>query len=302
MLAPLSLAAALAIGCSGEVPAELPSESAPAKHAAENGAAENELIESYLAGRGFDTSDLQFEGDEVIVEGDTGMLRAVLLDAAQAEASGVVEKGYFNPGNALFSGKRITLSFGATVSPAWKTAYNAAAAEWNKQVPRFSQPGPGSAGVITVNKGRPNPPILNSSLAAAPLPPNRTITINENFSGAQACPGANIESLSATVKNNSALHEIGHILGFEHPPPHPTGGVRIAGTASSPNTGSTVAYSTVMDPGCAKTLIKLSSDDILSAQKKYPSCRTVCETNCLSQIDPGAIGLCIASCPQQCGG
>src|SRR5688572_5484506 len=114
VLVPLSLAAAL--GCSGE----FPSESAQATDAAEN-----DLIESFLAGRGYDTSNLEFEDDNVVVEGDMVIPRVQLLEQAEAELSGVVEKGYFNPTNARFAGNQIRLAFqpaggGFTaVSQAW---------------------------------------------------------------------------------------------------------------------------------------------------------------------------------------
>jgi hypothetical protein len=113
-----------------------------------------------------------------------------------------------------------------------------------------------------------------------------------------------LEGLPANVKTNVALHEIGHILGFEHPPPLATTGVRIPGTAASTNTtGDAASYSTVMESRCLG-LTKLSADDLLSVQKKYPapSCQVVCEFNCTFNVDPAQIGLCQASCPAQCGG
>lgn len=314
-LVPLTLIAAL--GCSGEYssaditsvspPLNDAPESAPSNDAADNApsndAAENALIESYLADRGFDTSSLQFEGDEVIVEGGIAVQRAVLLDAANPEVPELVEKGYFNSQNALFSGKSIKVAFAGVVSDAWKKAFNDAAKEWNKQVPRFSQPGPGSAGTITVQMGVDGQ--LVSSPAKANFPPNRTININPNFRS-NDCPNQNIEQVSATVKLATAVHEMGHTLGFTHP--FANQGVRITGTAQNTVTGSCsgtgcVSYSTVMlGRGCLASLTTLTNDDKLSAATKYPSCRTVCETNCLSLIDPGSIGLCMAACPQQCGG
>src|SRR5688572_30236593 len=205
-LVSLSLAAALGLGCSGEFPsAEVTSETTPLTDASEsapsNDAAENALIESYLANRGFDTSNLQFEGDEVIVEGGMAVQRAVLLDAADAEASGVVEKGYFRDGagGAVFSGKSIKLSFvlgddDKAVSGDWQTALNNAAKEWNAKVPRFSQPGPGSAGTITVKMAEDNQG--PTSPARGLNPPAQVININPNYDSSRTaspplCPLAN---------------------------------------------------------------------------------------------------------------
>jgi hypothetical protein len=325
-LVPLTLAAALGLGCSGEFPsAEVTPESAPA-----NDAAENALIESYLAKRGFDTSNLQFEGDEVIVEGGMAVQRAVLLDVADAEPSGVVEKGYFhNPGSvgSGFSGKSIKLSFvngdgGKAVSGLWQTALNNAKNEWNAKVPRFSQPGPGSAGTITVKMAVGDPRQGVTSPARGHNPPERLIEINPNYRSAPAdrCPLANgttgtadIETLTATAKFALAVHEMGHVLGFEHPRNRGPQAVHIPGTLANevPESGpgsscsgtACVSYPTVMlGRGCFQNLTSLQPDDVKSAQIKYPSCRTTCETNCLSLSDPGSIGQCIASCPQLCGG
>jgi hypothetical protein len=336
-LVSLSLAAALGLGCSGEFPsAEVTSESTPSTDASErapsNDAAENALIESYLANRGFDTSDLQFEGDEVIVEGGMAVQRAVLLDAADAEASGVFEKGYFRggAGGALFSGKSIKLSFvngdgGKAVSPLWQTALNNAKNEWNAKVPRFSQPGPGSAETITVKMAVGDPPQGGTSPARGHNPPERLIEINPNYKSppsppADPCPLADgstgvaeIETLTATAKFALAVHEMGHVLGFEHPRNRGPQAVHIPETLANavPESGpgsncdgtACVSYTTVMlGRGCFQNLTSLQSDDVTSAHKKYPSCRTVCETNCLSLIDPGPIGLCMADCPRQCGG
>lgn len=297
-LIPLSLAATLGVttlGCSGE----FPSEAAPSTDAAEN-----ELIESHLAGRGYDTSNLEFEGDEVIVEGDMVMPRERLLDAAEAEASGVVEKGYFNPTNSRFGGNKIRMAFKPAdasfpaVSNNWKNAFNAAAAEWNSKTPKFAfVGGPGSPVTITVRMGS-----FNTSQPARADGIGTALGIRLN--GAYNLPSCStsLEGVAANVKINIALHEIGHILGFEHPPPLATTGVRIPGTAASTNTtGDRSSYATVMESRClADTTLR--PDDILSAQKKYPapSCIEVCEHNCTFNVDPAQIGLCMSSCPQQC--
>jgi hypothetical protein len=226
----------------------------------------------------------------------------VLLEEAESEASGDVEKGYFHT-TGLFAGKRIQLSFAANVSLAWKTALNAAKTEWNNKTPMFARD-PGGAATISVvleafkkSNGTPE----TNAIAAGAIPSfPRIIKLNSNF--AQASCGGSLEGIPANAKINQALHEMGHVLGFAHPPPNPSAQARthIAGTAVS--TGSvSPSYATVMDQGC-NTRTALTADDVLSATKKYPSCITTCENNCLGSIDPAAIGLCMSSCPRECGG
>ena len=305
-LIPLSLAVTLGVtplGCSGE----FPSDNAPLNEAA-NDAADNALIESHLAGRGYDTSNLEFEGDKVIVEGDMVMPREPLLAQAEAEASGVVEKGYFNPTNARFAGNQIRLAFKSAdanfpaVSQAWKNAFIAAVAEWNNKTPGFKTlAAPLNPRTITVRMGSIN---VSQPARADGFPPALGIQLNTRYN-LSTC-ATSIEAVPTNVKINIALHEIGHILGFEHPPPllGSDGRVHIAGTATSTaTTGDTSSYATVMESRClADTTLR--PDDVLSAGKKYPAptCQQICEFNCTFNVDPAQIGLCQASCPQQCGG
>jgi hypothetical protein len=290
----LSLAATLgALGCSGEDISTIVGPHDPAEDA---------LISSHLEAQGYDTRTLHFEGDAVVVEDDMVMSRGVLLGEAEAEASGVLEKGYFITG-PLFAGKRVALSFAANVSSAWRTAFNAAKTEWNSKTPMFARD-PGGAGTISVsvqalvNSTTHRPDTGTIALGSIPTQ-GRSIILNSNYSNASC--GQTIENMSASQKAFQALHEMGHVLGFAHPPPNPTQSPRehIAGTAT--NTGLIEpSYATVMAQGCG-TRTTLTSDDILSAQKKYPSCVAKCENDCTFN-DPSQIGLCQAACPAQCGG
>lgn len=291
----LSFAVALgALGCSGEDISTI---------AGPNDPAEDALISSHLEAHGFDTSTLLFEGDTVVVEDDMLMSRAVLLDQAEAEASGFVEKGYIITG-PLFAGKRIGLSFAANVSSAWRTALTAAKNEWNSKTPMFARD-PGSTGVIEVRVEAFVNPVTHrpdtSTIAEGSIPSKgRLIKLNSNYSNASC--GQTIENMSASQKAFQALHEMGHVLGFAHPPPNPTANPRehIPGTAT--NTGLIEpSYATVMAQGCG-TRTTLTSDDILSAQKEYPSCVAKCENDCTFNVDPAQIGLCQSQCPAQCGG
>jgi hypothetical protein len=295
---------ATTLGCSGDVTAV-------------NGQyeAENELIQDHLEIHGYDTSTLQFEGDTVRFEDDMLLSRATLLDEAQAEATGTIEKGYFLNGGK-FAGKRIALSFAPGVSNLWQTAFKAARDKWNSAIPLARDPG--LAGTIIVSMvamvdGRGNPltgVIAEGSTPSIAATEGRTIKVNSNFSNrtpATGCGGTpltpvTIETLSANHKAYQALHEMGHVLGFAHPPPNPSQGTlfHIAGTAVSTTTTGDPSYSTVMAQGC-KTLTSLSADDALSARKQYPGCIDTCERNCTVNVDPAQIGLCQSACPAQCG-
>ena len=304
----LSFAVALGattIGCSGASTSEEAESSGLSRTAgSENDPAENALIQAHLEGQGYDTSTLRFDGGTVIVEDDMLMSRAALLREAEAEATGAVEKGYFIIGN-LFAGKRIQLSFQSGVSNAWKTALNAARDRWNTAIPLSRDPG--SAGTITVQLKA----IADTRVIAEGSPPDfgQVINLNTNFSSRTAqCGGTpanpvTIETLTANRKAYQALHEMGHVLGFAHPPPNPTANdrVHIDGTAVSPpaTPDGEPSYATVMAQGC-KTLTSLTPDDALSARKKYPGCIDTCERNC-TVLDPALIGPCQAACPAQCG-
>jgi hypothetical protein len=303
VLISLSLVGTLGtLGCSGEDISTIGNSTDPAEDA---------LISSHLEALGYDTSSLQFSGNTVIVEDDMVMSRAVLLGEAEAEASGVVEKGYFIadqnhtslPG-PLFAGKRIQLSFAANVTTAWRTALNAAKNEWNSKTPMFARD-PGGAGTINVSVQA----LVNSvthrpdtgTIATGTIPAQgHTITLNSNYSNTSC--GQTIDNMTANQKAYQALHEMGHVLGYAHPPPNPTLNARLHIDGTATNTGLLEpSYETVMAQGCG-TRTTLTPDDILSAQKKYPSCIAKCENDCTFNVDPSQIGLCQSACPAQCGG
>src|SRR5690349_20449435 len=215
-LTSLSLAVMLgatSTGCSGDFT------SVNGQYEAENG-----LIESHLADHGYDTSTLQFEGDTVRFEDDMLLSRTMLLDEAQAEAAGTVEKGYFLNGGK-FAGKRVALSFGPGVSQAWKDALTTARDKWNAAMPLARDPGAAGTIVVTMvamvdGRGTPRTSIIAAgSTPSVAATEGRTIKVNSNFSSRTpdaGCGGTplspvTIDSLSANRKVYQALHEMGHV-------------------------------------------------------------------------------------------
>lgn len=228
------------------------------------------------------------------MEGDIAMSRVALREEAQT--STVVDKGYVRRGVRL-AGDYIALNLRGALGSEWRKAVLVAADQWNDAAPAFRERA-GNPGIIDVERADLGTGTA-STMARASQPPESKITLNTRYSG--RC-GASIDEVSLQTKVYIALHEMGHVLGFEHQPParQNPDAQAIRGTS----TGS--GYATVMASGGCPTRTTLSEDDRLSARFVYPDrrvdpdCIPSCEENCLSSSSPELIGLCQSSCPDQC--
>ena len=246
---------------------------------------------------------LEFLEDKVIVEGDIAMSRTSLLGPGPsvleegAVTSDTIDKGYFRR-EARFGGGFIAVSLPDGLDPDWSAALLAAADQWNDACPAFRDRAgtPRSIDIVLGDLGVGT----NSTIARATPPPDEPkITLNSRYSSRCAIA---INLLTPEEKAYAALHEMGHVLGFEHQPP----GAQNTGTREVPGTSTGSDYETVMATGGCRSLTELTEDDLRSAAVVYPSrqvdpnCLPQCEENCLSLLSPGSIGLCQFACPDQC--
>jgi hypothetical protein len=288
--------AGVGLGCSGATGPD--SVGLASRDTASHDPAEDEIIRAQLAARGFDVSTLEFLDDEVIVEGDLAMSRASLLEGAATSGpiGETIEKGYFRR-EVRLGGGFIALNLPEDLDPDWSAAFLSAENQWNDACPAFRERAgiPGIIDIEVADLGLGT----NSIIARSTTPPAPKITLNARYGNLCA---TSIDLLTPEEKTYAALHEMGHVLGFEHQPP----GAQATGTREVPGTSTGSSYETVMATGGCRTLTTLSEDDLRSAAIVYPSrrvdpnCIPQCEENCLFQASPAGIGLCQFSCPDAC--
>jgi hypothetical protein len=242
------------------------------------------LVAGHLRSNGFTDFSIDRDDGTVLIEGDARATFADLLEAARsADDPSRNAQGYWaNPGTFIRGQLVLTFQprldlgvkivYGSSVSPEWRTAFNEAASAWasGRSCIRFV-----SSGYWTLNITK---VALDQELAAAEgsfptiglyqnqrtARPGPTIKINRDFHCSSPNCGK-IEQLSAAVKKNVALHELGHNIGFFHPE---------SGNAYRhiPGTASGTSYATVMhaNTDVNNPVTALSSDDILSRNKMFP--------------------------------
>lgn len=235
---------------------------------------ELEAIDAQLQRMGLDTSSVEYLPErEVRVEGDMVFDVDTLMDMA-AEASEEVEgfeldeetteKGYYwsITSNRLGSYARVpsgsvSMTFSSDVPDVWRTAFRDAAAAWSNSNPCISIREGGSGYPLNIQMSS-----TITAIADAKLPKARTsrgVAVGYN-------PGDRIRVSTLTFlfstnqRAYTALHEMGHTLGYMHP----REGTHIAGTSSG------TSYASVMStplPSSPRTT--LSSDDITSRNKLF---------------------------------
>jgi len=278
-----------AVACSGAASPD------SADGRASQDSAQDELIRARLEARGFDVSTLEFLDDQVIVEGDIALSRTSVLEEP-AGPSDTIDKGYFRR-EVRLGGGFIAVNLPDDLDPDWRDAFLSAAEQWNDAAPAFRDR-LGTPGIIDIVIGDLGPG-TSSSIARTTQPPSPQITLNSRYDSRCAI---SINLLTPEEKIYTALHEVGHVLGFEHQPP----AAQNPGTREVPGTSTGSTYPTVMATGGCRTLTELTEDDIRSVAVVYPSrrvdpnCLPQCEANCLFSPSPAEIGLCQFACPDQC--
>jgi predicted Zn-dependent protease len=225
-------------------------------------------VASYLEFLGVTEYEFDREENEVIVERDIAVAFADLLEQARTadRSDTLVEKGYWYKGPDARGGYTgavtypIQLVFDSNVPTAWKTAFNNAKAEWDanacityvtnatyKTTVKFVAL-PASDNAVYARGNFPTPVAGGNSAGA-------TIKINSAYNCTTSC---SINNLGSSLKEQVALHEMGHTLGFAHP----EDGHFISGTSAN---ASTVMSANFGAPGIAD----LTADDRASRDRAY---------------------------------
>jgi hypothetical protein len=266
-LTALSIAACavLGTGCAGSVETTEP----------EAQASDDALIAKYLQRQwGFEPSTIRIKGDRVIADGDGLFSKAELLDEIESTGFSLaptqMPQGYWygngtaSPAWAASDG---TFSFSASVPEAWRAAFRPAFGRWSaasgSDCVTFHEAGAGVYGInITVaDCGIADDGFPAEACSGYPKWLTQKGVSHFRLGQIQIDDGS-VGEPSSDWRIHTAMHEIGHALGFSHP----WQGYRISGTATNTAGCCSASYYTVMDYYGDTTL---SSDDLLSLSKKF---------------------------------
>lgn len=266
---------ALACACGSEA-------EAPSEEVVETGDSRTEQasIENYLATQGFELARVRFDGDEIRVDDDMVFDRRSILALAQTNAEAdaaeeLAEKGYWHAGSPVAPGSAFCFTFAASVSSSWRDAFRYGAAQWNAsgaQCLRLAEcEAAGNGGLITISVGDAGTSATGGQAGARATFPTWLRNIGPRVGNSIVIDTSVQGTADTSFQRNTAMHELGHTLGFTHP----RNGTFIAGSSSSTTGcgpgGCTASYPTVMDYNYVETTT--SSDDRLVARnryKKYP--------------------------------
>jgi hypothetical protein len=272
-----TLALTSLVGCSADVEQPLTRDALPSMP----GYTADEVDTMLLGARalGFNLDGAGVLDGQLLVEGDIGLDPETILSIG-VEVRGnnvsseplLAPKGYSsqitqvsNRGGVFYTliapdATSVKLTFDSDVPSAWKTAFRSAIVEWNGSACIDISESSGSERIrISMNSG------LSSSTIAKGMFPYKRQTgligrapIYTYFPGTGIGVNPDFNGLSADAKLNTAIHELGHNLGFMHP----GDGVLIPGT----KTGNVGVMQT---PLPSTPITSLSSDDIESRDIQY---------------------------------
>jgi len=253
--------------------------------------ATREEVTRVLAAQGYDVSTLQFHDDgTVVIEGDVQVpIETVLRSGAELRPKGygtVLNGVWFTGGTAIHKPIHLINDPAAPISAAWiGAAVFGAAADWNSKVGAIFTTAPPKAGdsTVTFRKGvlrDESGRVATCEIArvGSVFPQNdsldNTITINSEYKctvGGLSCRKS-IEQLSTAMKVRTVAHELGHVLGFRHPPSQgadfiPATLIPFTADTSSPNNRTIMRWGCVPDDADASTAVEL--DDICSFNMLY---------------------------------
>jgi hypothetical protein len=212
----------------------------------------------------FSAEDIVVFDTDVIVDG-----RAVLRDSRSEQKKGRWQQGWDPMYSYNVTGYNVVWvnNVGAWPNADWQSALEEAMAEYANKTNVFLTftPPMTPRSTIWVNFQNMGPNYVGARGYSTPygdIDNPGSIDFNTGFNGAYSqfigtpCYNKTLATLPHWVKVATALHELGHSLGFAHY----DDGTHIGGTQDISNG----YYSTVMDPGCnnGTTLSTLSNDDV----------------------------------------
>lgn len=233
------------------------------------------LIVRYLQeARGFTRSSISFRDEFVFAGGDRVFFKDELLDDIEQSgfSLGPASKpqGYWYvsgvaaPAWAASTGK---YSFSASVPETWRAAFRTAFSRWSaasgSDCVSFSE---GPAGVYGINIGVMGCPLADDGGPSEACASDPKLIVQKGAQhirlGQIWVDTAFVNESSSDWRIHTAMHEIGHALGFSHP----WEGSHLSGTAVNSSGCCSANYFTVMDY-YGDTV--LSADDVVSLSKRF---------------------------------
>jgi hypothetical protein len=223
---------------------------------AEEATSERERIIARFEKAGIRASDLEFEGDNVRVQGDVIITRKQ-LEAAMASTgtpgadggAGLSPKGYAY-GTILGQPRppvdKLSFHFDANVPEKIRTALRQAAAEWDSSAVCVRMVKEDSLYPAKIAFG-PDPTNHAASTSPHYLEEGRIYFNSDWVQGTGIFAGAGPASEASLY--HTALHEMGHLIGIAHPSQynHVPGTATTGPTCGSNGGGCLASYPTVMD-------------------------------------------------------